>query len=208
MYEFFLLYVSALLLGLVFCALPDAVNAEALRRGIKGGFRPSFFFLLGSCVGEMVWAVIALVGLSYLVQNQFLRIAFGFFGGLLLFYLAYKAFKDVYGVKNVECKDEEIKNGFFTGALISLCNPFEIVFWLWIGGSFISVLALDPNAADYIMLLAGYLTGSIFGSFLFAGVVAHGRRYLSLRIFRGIYLACGSVLVVFGLVTIWGAMTG
>lgn len=33
------------MLGLAYCAVPGAVNTDALRRGLAGGFRPSWLIL-------------------------------------------------------------------------------------------------------------------------------------------------------------------
>jgi chemosensory pili system protein ChpE/L-lysine exporter family protein LysE/ArgO len=83
-FELVLLFASAFVVGLIYCGLPGAISTEALRRGVKGGFRPAASLEIGSCVGDFTWAAIALVGLSFLVQDSNVRTVLGLFGGSLL----------------------------------------------------------------------------------------------------------------------------
>ncbi|MEI6796692.1 MAG: LysE family transporter [Methanomassiliicoccales archaeon] len=140
-----LLFFSAVALSIIFCIMPGAVNAEALRHGLRGGFRPALMVELGSVIGDRAWAFLALVGLAFLVTNNVARIALGISGCALLFYLAYKAFLDAR--KGSMGDGGEVKTGkhFLTGALISLGSPLQIVFWLGIGGSAITVLVPNPG---------------------------------------------------------------
>lgn len=203
MNELLLLFASALVLGLIFCLLPDAVNTEAFRRGVKGGFRPAFSLELGSCVGDLVWAVIALIGLAFLVEDRNIQVALGLMGALMLFYLAFQAFKDVSLPKIDRVKVISGRTEFMTGMAVSLCNPMQLAFWLGIGGSAISVLDPNPVLLDLIVFLLGYMTGSVAWCFLFPGLVAYGRRYLNPRLLRTVYMLCGVVLVYFGLTILW-----
>jgi chemosensory pili system protein ChpE len=203
MNEVFLLYASAMVLGLILCILPDAVNTEAFRRGVKGGFRPAFSLELGSCVGDLVWAVIALIGLTFLVEDRNVQVALGLIGASILFYLAFRAFKDL-SPTPIDCV--KVRSGgreFLTGMAVSLCNPMELAFWLGIGGSAIAVIVPNPTMTDFIVFLLGFMSGSVVWCFLFAMMITFGRRYLDLRLFRTICLLCGIVLVYLGLTILW-----
>jgi chemosensory pili system protein ChpE len=199
MNESVLLFASALVLGLIFSALPDAVNTEAFRRGVKGGFRPAFFLELGSCIGDMVWAVFALIGIAFLMGDRNIQVALGLIGASMLFYLAYRAFMDI--SHDVIDRPKGISStwDFVTGMAVSLCNPMELALWLGIGGSAISVAFPDPVLSDFILFLAGYMTGSVIWCFLFTGLVVYGRRFLDHRLFRTVHLLCGLALVYLGL---------
>ena len=136
------------MVGLIYCGLPGAINTEALRRGVKGGFRPAAMSRIGSCVGDFTWAAIALVGLSFLVQDRNVRIALGLFGGTLLLYLAYKASRTL-GPSGSPNPIKVEGNGLLAGALISLGNPSQIAFWLGIGGSAIATIVPNPDAMHW-----------------------------------------------------------
>jgi chemosensory pili system protein ChpE len=197
------LFTSAMVLSLIFCATPGALNTEALRRGVAGGFHRALMVELGSCIGDMTWAILALVGLAFIVDNDLARIALGIFGGLLLLFLAYKGFMEA---RRGTLPEGEVRSGhsdFITGALISLGNPFQIAFWIGIGGSAIAVIVPDPQLVDFVIFFMGWLVGGVIWCFAYSGLIAYGRKYVTPRLFQAINVICGVVLVYFAIVLLW-----
>jgi threonine/homoserine/homoserine lactone efflux protein len=203
MYE--VLFLSALALSLLFSGMPGSVNTEAIRNGLRGGFRPAAMIGLGALVGDLTWAFIALIGLAFLVTNDVARIILGIFGCALLLYLAYRAFLDA--KKGQMLPAEGGKNGkpFLVGLIISLSSPLQVVFWLGIGGSTISVLAPDPGLAEFLVYFLGYVAGGLLWAFGLAALVAYGRRYMTDRLFRAINIISGVVMVYFALAIAFSA---
>jgi chemosensory pili system protein ChpE len=198
-----ILFTSALVLSLIFCATPGALNTEALRRGVAGGFHRALMVELGSCIGDMTWAIIALVGLAFIVDNDIARIALGIFGGILLLYLAYKGFMEARKGTIPEGEARSGHSDFVTGALISLGNPFQIAFWIGIGGSAIAVIVPDPQLIDFAVFFVGWLVGGIVWCFAYSGLIAYGRKYVTPRLFQTINVICAVVLVYFAMALLW-----
>jgi chemosensory pili system protein ChpE len=90
------LFSLSIWIGIVFCAPPGAITAEAIRRGVRRGFLPALFVEFGSLIGDATWATIALVGLAFLVQNGMMRLLLALIGAALLFYLARSALLDAH----------------------------------------------------------------------------------------------------------------
>src|SRR5215212_11662145 len=88
------LFISSFFLAIAFCAPPGVVTAETVRRGAARGFLPALFVQLGSLVGDTTWAIIALTGLAFLVQNDIARIILSLIGIFLMLKLAWDAIKD------------------------------------------------------------------------------------------------------------------
>ena len=78
------LFVSAFAMSLAFAIQPGVIGFEALRRGIAHGWSAALHVELGSLLGDGVWAIIALLGASFLFQNRLLTLALGLFGCVLL----------------------------------------------------------------------------------------------------------------------------
>ena len=76
-----------------FLRAPGAVTAEALRRGLAGGFRPALLLELGSLVGDASWAAIALAGAAVLVQHRPMQFLLGAAGVYFLLRLAWGALR-------------------------------------------------------------------------------------------------------------------
>jgi chemosensory pili system protein ChpE len=197
------LFLSAIILALLLCAPPGAVNTEAFRRGVSGGFKRAWAIELGSCVGDLFWAALALVGLAFLVTNDTARIVLGAGGACLLFYLAFQAIR---AARKKDFLHEEIKEGhsdLVTGALISLGNPFQVAFWLGIGGTTIAVIVPNPTSWDYAIFLGGYVIGLLLWSFPFSLLIGYGRKYITAKLFQGINIICALCMIYFALSLLW-----
>src|SRR5512143_3461985 len=96
------LFFSSFVLAIAFCAPPGVITAETVRRGAARGFLPALFVQFGSLVGDTTWAIIALTGLAFLVQNNLARIMLSLIGILLMLKLAWDALKDAGNRKALE----------------------------------------------------------------------------------------------------------
>src|SRR5512132_4446815 len=88
------LFVSSFILAISFCAPPGIITAETVRRGSARGFIPALYVQFGSLVGDTTWAIIALTGLAFLIQNPAAKTILSLIGIALMLKLAWDAFKD------------------------------------------------------------------------------------------------------------------
>src|SRR6478735_8560765 len=91
--DLFPLLITGVTLGLAYSAVPGAVNTEALRRGLAGGFRPSWLIQTGALLGDLLWAVIGLTGAAVLIERDAIATLLGLVGAGFLFALARSAFR-------------------------------------------------------------------------------------------------------------------
>lgn len=200
------LFITAFILGVLLCAPPGACNIEAFRRGVKGGFRRAWHIELGACAGDLVWAALALIGLAFLVTNDTVRIVLGIGGAGLLFYLAYQALRSARKFEHLEGEQSDGGNDLMTGALISLGNPFQIAFWLGIGGSAIAVVAPNPTAWDFAVFMVGYVCGLVAWSFSYSVLIGKGRKYVTPKLFQWINVICAVVMSYFAISLLWSTL--
>jgi chemosensory pili system protein ChpE len=198
------LFISSFVLAIAFCAPPGVVTAETVRRGAARGFIPALFVQFGSLVGDTTWAIIALTGLAFLVQNNIARIILSLIGFLLMLKLAWDAFQDARKGKALETSAPVSARGdFATGAFLSLGNPMNIVFWTGLGTTVFASLSGQPQAADFAIFFAGFLSGAIVWCFVMAGLIAWGRKVVTASFFRWVNLACGLALTYFAVQLGW-----
>jgi threonine/homoserine/homoserine lactone efflux protein len=207
-----ILFISAIGLGIAISAPPGPIATESLRRGAARGFRAAFMVQAGSLIGDTVWAILALVGIAFLVQNVPARLILTAIGVILLVRLGIAALRDARsGRAPHEQPDapQSQRNDFTTGMLLSLANPFAIAFWLGIGGSVIAA-NLDPSAQvqpiHLLVFFAGFMLGVLAWMMLFCVVVGWGRRYLKPPLFRLINAICGLALLLFGAQLAWSTL--
>src|SRR5262245_45057395 len=130
------LFISSFFLAIAFCAPPGVVTAETVRRGAARGFIPALFVQFGSLVGDTTWAIIALTGLAFVIQNNIAKAILSLIGVLLMLKLAKNAFKDAHHGKELDMAGSahgDSRGDFANGAFLSLGNPMNIVFWTGLG---------------------------------------------------------------------------
>ncbi|HLZ10444.1 MAG TPA: LysE family transporter [Chloroflexota bacterium] len=192
------LFLSAVVLGLAFCAPPGTVAAEALRRGLARGFRPAFLVEIGSLFGDTVWAAIALAGAAVLIQNPVSRLALALIGTFYLFRLSYQSFRDAIQATLPKAAPTGVRGDLVTGAVLSLTNPLSIGFWIGAGGGAVVNIVPNPGPREFAIFFAGFLSACVFWCFFYSAVVAFGRRFLTPIFFRAVNSLCGTALAYFG----------
>jgi threonine/homoserine/homoserine lactone efflux protein len=198
------LFISSFLLAIAFCAPPGVVTAETVRRGAARGFIPALFVQFGSLVGDTTWAIIALTGLAFLIQNNVAKIILSLIGVLLMLKLAWDAFKDARHGRELDTGPSTSTRGdFANGAFLSLGNPMNIVFWTGLGTTVFASISGTPAPVHFAIFFAGFLSGAILWCFFMAGLVAWGRKFLTPLFFRWVNLSCGIALAFFALQLGW-----
>ena len=194
------LFLSSFILAIAFCAPPGVITAETVRRGAARGFLPALFVQFGSLVGDTTWAIIALTGLAFVVQNNIAKIVLSLIGILLMLKLAWDAIRDAHHGKELHTHSADSTRGDFTnGAFLSLSNPMNIVFWTGLGTTVFASISGRPQPADFAVFFAGFLAGAVLWCFVMAGLVAWGRKFVTPTFFRWVNFACGLALGFFAL---------
>ena len=194
------LFISSFILAIAFCAPPGVITAETVRRGAARGFIPALFVQFGSLVGDTTWAIIALTGLAFVVQNNTAKIVLSLVGILLMLKLAWDAIQDARYGKELDITGAPSHRGdFANGAFLSLGNPMNIVFWTGLGTTVFASLSGQPQPVDFAIFFSGFLSGAILWCFVMAGLVAWGRKFVTQSFFRWVNFACGIALGFFAL---------
>jgi threonine/homoserine/homoserine lactone efflux protein len=198
------LFISSFILAIAFCAPPGVITAETVRRGTTHGFGSALFVQFGSLVGDTTWAIIALTGLALLVQNNIAKVILSLIGILLMLKLAWDAIRDARHNKElVIAESSSMRGDFSTGAVLSLGNPMNIVFWTGLGTTVFASISGKPQPIHFAIFFAGFLTGAILYCFFMAGLIAWGRKFVTSTFFRWVNLTCGIALGYFALQLSW-----
>lgn len=198
------LFLSSFILAIAFCAPPGVITAETVRRGAARGFFPALFVQFGSLVGDTAWAIIALTGLAFLVQNNIAKIILSLIGILLMLKLAWDALQDARHGKELDTTAPTSTRGdFANGAVLSLGNPMNIVFWTGLGTTVFASISGKPEPVHFAIFFAGFLFGAIVWCFFMAGLVAYGRKFITATFFRWVNLTCGIALGYFAVHLGW-----
>jgi threonine/homoserine/homoserine lactone efflux protein len=195
----------AIMLGLAYVVSPGPVNIETLRRGLAGGFRVALALQLGSLLGDLFWAILALAGVGLLLAHAAAQTVLGIAGTALLVYLgcsALRSWRTIAAVASPAGASTSQQQPAaptawrmaWTGAAIATANPFGPAFWLSIGG------AMGGSAQQHpAMFLGGFFLGALLAALGIALVVGIGHARITPRLVRLATSSCGMGLIGCGL---------
>jgi chemosensory pili system protein ChpE len=197
------LIIAACVLGFVYSAAPGAVNTEALRRGLKRGFMPSFSVQLGALLGDLLWAVVGLTGAALVFHFLAVQIILGIAGVAFLLRMAWMSFLDARKPIDLTQSETKEQRDFLTGIVFSLANPFGIAFWGGIGGGFATHIAGMPLVDKLVLLFVGFAAGAFAWCVGISALVAWSRKFIGEKILRGIFTVSSLAMAYFALEMLW-----
>jgi len=195
------LFIAAFVLGLVFNATPGPVFAETVRQGVRGGFRPAVSVQIGSLVGDALWALVGLIGVSLLFQLEALRAPITIAGVTYLLWLAWDAWRastHEFPV-NENCDRIDHRGALRSGVLLSLTNPQNVAYWAAMGSALGTVGVKAPTALDDLVLFTGFMVSSAVWAFLVSALVDRAFRRVGARWARLTYRACAIAFLMLAL---------
>tara|TARA_E500000305_G_scaffold98101_1_gene89484 strand:- start:904 stop:1527 length:624 start_codon:yes stop_codon:yes gene_type:complete len=198
------LFVSAFALGFLFNAAPGAIFAESLRRGMVGGFAQAFAVQVGSLIGDLIWAVLGLLGAAAIFTLPLVAQPMAVLGAALLGWMAWQSLRDA--IRPMPCLMspgvQSRKSAFAAGAGLSLSNPMNIPYWAALGGTISALGAADPDGLAFFVFITGFMASSFLWCFVCAAGIGWTRHYVSPVIWRVLNLTCAGGLLFFALLTL------
>jgi chemosensory pili system protein ChpE len=192
---------TAIGLGIAYAAAPGAVNTEAIRRGALQGARSTFLVETGSLIGDSVWAVLALTGVTLLARHLTFQIILGIGGGFFLLRMAWLALHEAFTRRAASAAPARASRGHFaTGVVFGLANPVGLAFWSGLGSS---VAASGATGGQFALFFAGFFLGAVLWGLSITAAIRWGRRWIRPAFFRWINILCGLALGFFGLRVLW-----
>lgn len=195
----FQLALTGVTLGLAYSAAPGVVNTETARRGSARGFFAGFAVESGALFGDMLWAALALAGVSLTARFWPAQITLAFVGGFFLLRMAWLAAHDALRRRPTEAVVSG-RGDFATGVVFGLANPVGLGFWSGLGGG---VVASGANAMGFTGFFVGFFLGALLWSASFAALVGWGRRWARPLTFQVIDGVCALALGYFGFSLLW-----
>ncbi len=194
-----LLYASALL---ILFLPPGPVWVALIARSISGGFHAAWPLALGVAVGDAMWPLVAIFGVSYLVAlyADFL-IILRYFGALIFLFmgtmLIWKPVRTLRADSRLTAPG--LWAGFLAGLMVIIGNPKAILFYLGVLPGFFDFGGL--NRFDIVAICVTSLAVPLLGNVIFAFFVDKVRALLTTPgAIRKMNVGAGIALILVGLV--------
>lgn len=193
------LYSGALL---ILFLTPGPVWLALIARSVSGGFNAAWPLALGVSVGDVVWPVLAILGVAWIVQEVDAALA-------ILRWVACAVFV-IMGALLIRNADAAISNdsrltrpgmwaGFAAGMVAILGNPKAILFYMGVLPGFFDLSKV--TTVDIALIVGLSVIVPLIGNLTFAFFVGRARQLVrSPHALRRINLGAGWALIVVGLI--------
>ncbi|MFM0736581.1 LysE family transporter [Paraburkholderia xenovorans] len=181
-------------LSLSLCLDIGLVNVAIISLTLSHGFKPGFWLGLGSCVGDLIYAALALAGMAALLQFESVRWVVWIGGAAILLFLTWKMAREamfpasappVAGDADSSAPHPSAWRGFLRGVLLAVSSPSAILWFAAVGGALIAK-AGATGVATAPVFLGGFFLGGLCWTLFICGLGSHGRK----RAGTGLLRAC------------------
>ena len=193
----------ALYAGAVFVLFltPGPVWMALVARAMSGGFRAAWPLTLGVVVGDMLWPLLAILGVSWIAQSSDTL-------ALALKFVAVAMFV-IMGVQTIRHADQPIGRdsrltrpgmwaGFMAGVIVILSNPKAVLFYMGLLPGFFDLSAVTGWDIAAIVLVSQMVP--LVGNLALAAFVDRIRRVLATpEALRRMNRIAGGLLICVGL---------
>jgi len=181
---------------------PGPVWVALLARAVSGGFNAAWPLAVGVAIGDAVWPILAILGVSWVV-NEIAGIM------IILRYVAAAVFLTMGAVLMLKADvalsgDKRLTRpgmwaGFIAGVLVILGNPKAILFYMGVLPGFFDLT--EVGAWDVLAIVVVSILTPLLGNLAVAGFVNHARDLLQTpEAVRRINRISGGLLIAVGIV--------
>jgi threonine/homoserine/homoserine lactone efflux protein len=195
---------AAYLVGLSATIPPGTIFTMTITESIRKGFKAGFMVILGHAIVEVGVVLMLILGLGLILASEMVRLSIGVLGGCVLLWMGFDTVRGAFR-RGINLSDEAflLKNSYnpiIRGFIACISNPYFIIWWASVGGTFIL------NGYEYFGWMSSLVFliihwASDFPWFCFIALsVSRGRRFLSKKIYLIIIGICGVSLSILGLI--------
>ncbi len=196
-----LLFLFALLLGLVAAIPIGPCQIETVKRAISGHLLASEMVVLGSASSDLLYGVIALYGIAPVLEVPGVLAAFDAAAVLILWALAWFTWRHAGNPEDLSRGRLRLRSGrwaYATGFVLGMSNPPIVASWLF-GVALAKRLGVVPtpfSSGAKALFVAGAVLGAAAYLSALAGVTSRLRHAFSTRTVSTIYRGLAVTLLV------------
>jgi threonine/homoserine/homoserine lactone efflux protein len=200
---YFIFLLEGLAIGFLLATPVGPIGVLSVRRTLTFGSRQGFIVGLGGASADILYALIAAYGVTFVsnfVQDWQIWIRLG--GGILLLLLGYRLFRSNPTVRAISEQTKRRRKIFFSTFLLALTNPMSMFGF----GAVFSNTRIGQTALDWVSLFI-LITGVFFGSLLWFSLLTYVthifKKRFTIERLAIVNRIAGILFIFFGTVSIW-----
>lgn len=187
------------LLSLSLCLDIGIVNVAIMTLTIQRGYWNGFWLGIGSCIGDLIYAILALAGMTMLLRFPIVRWAIWIIGTALLIILVIRILISAYRSRFSQPKSILIDSKNYAqqvrkGMLLALSSPSAIIWFTAVGGVLIAE-AGGQNWLSTTSFLVGFFIAGLCWTLILCAIAHHGSKTLDSSALTTCYLISALLLV-------------
>lgn len=210
--ELTLIFLSSFLLAMSGAMMPGPLLAVTVKECLQEGWPAGVYISIGHGLTEVLLIGLVVLGLGRLLQAQWITAVVGVAGGLVLLLMGVDMIAGALKEKQALALTGEgvsgTDGGFLhqsafwrilgAGVIVSVANPTWIIWWLTIGMLYVTQ-ALKFGWVGIGLFYSGHFLADFAWYVLVAVLIATGKKFLSVPVYRWIMAVCGLLVVVLAL---------
>ncbi|NLY06331.1 LysE family transporter [Candidatus Sordicultor fermentans] len=199
-WELLSIFGSAFLIGFSGALMPGPLLALVLSGTYQVGYKAGPLVVLGHGILELGLVIVLMLGLGKALDIPLVHQVIGIGGGVVLLYLGIDMLRMVRNSETFSVENSSNSEGglAFKGLLVSLSNPYWIMWWATVG------LALLLSATSFPFWgVVFFFLGHILSDFVWYSAVSftlhRGKNFLSPRFYQWLVGICGGFMLFFGI---------
>ena len=191
------IFFSSFVIALSGAMMPGPLLTMTISESPRRGFITGPLLIAGHAVLEITLIAALLLGLAPFFQRPVVFVVTAMAGALILLWMAVSMFRSLPSLKI--CWEEETTTGnhpVINGILMSVANPYWIIWWATIGLGYI-LYSRQFGFWGIAFFFAGHILADLSWYSFVSAAVAKGKHHLNDRLYRGLIAFCATFLVVF-----------
>jgi threonine/homoserine/homoserine lactone efflux protein len=179
--------------------MPGPLFTITLSESARRGFRAGPLIVLGHGILELALVLLLLLGLGPLLNDERIVGSIAVLGAVVLVWMAMGMIRTLpsLSLHRVDSGGEGT-HPVWAGIVMSLANPYWIIWWATIGLGYI-LYSWQQGLAGVMAFFLGHIAADLGWYAAVSFMVARGRQFMSDRIYRGIVACCALALLGFGI---------
>ena len=197
---------SSFVLALSGAMMPGPLLSVTISESPTRGFMTGPLLIAGHAVLELAMVAALLLGLAPFLVHDKVFVIIALAGAIILFWMALGMFRSLPKLSlDLNVTGAQRSNLVVTGILLSLANPYWLVWWATIGLGYI-LYCKGFGPAGVGMFYAGHILADLFWYGVVSAAIGRGRHLLSDKLYRVIIGICAGFLVFFAGVFIYAGV--
>ena len=194
---FLTIFVSSFIIALSGAMMPGPRLTATISESSRRGFIMGPLLIVGHGILELALVLALLLGLAPFLQQPAVFVATALAGAAILLWMAFGMFRSLPSLRlSWEGEHKRQNHPVVSGILMSVANPYWIIWWATIGLGYI-LYSWRFGLWGVAFFFAGHILADLVWYSAVAAAVSRGRRFLTDRLYRGLIAGCAVFLVLF-----------